>query len=306
MFLSIIYASLLSSSHAADGGSILSGEWQSTMQTVSFDISPTNVGCTEEQIQANECDFDEIQSSITSSYKINIQQTEVPEGLFYSLIPFHYNYTDDKDYSRYPMSNVTYAEAALFANILSQVTGKGLCYSIESDKHSDCLNGLQTLKILNNYRYGDVSSTLVKSCKELFSNRDLSVTLAKSDCTGWRLPTENEWEFIAQKIKTISKQTTHYADSHSKNSNNEIDAKTRRVTDGSPDPNGLYNFYGNVWEWTNTPYSVDREEKEYSNLYSVRGGCYLDSEKAMRSTNRYAYPKDQGWSCLGLRLLYSN
>ena len=76
-----------------------------------------------------------------------------------------------------------------------------------------------------------------------------------------------------------------------------------------PNPWGLYDLHGNVWEWTRStyrPYPYDaadgREAAEADGLKVVRGGSWRDRPQHSRSATRWRYPDWQGVFYVGFRV----
>ena len=117
-------------------------------------------------------------------------------------------------------------------------------------------------------------------------------------CTGYRLPTEAEWEYAARAGTT----TASYADLGSVAQFEQNSGRsTHPVGQKSPNAWGLYDMLGNVWEWTGDWYgnyikiAVDSIGPMTGVLRVSRGGGWnslrLHSRGAARSsigpTNRY-------------------
>ena len=108
---------------------------------------------------------------------------------------------------------------------------------------------------------------------------------AKMYCkkVGKRLPTEWEWEKAA-KAGTSTKYYWGYEDKddyawYDANSDN----KTHSVGEKKPNPFGLYDMSGNVWEWTNSDYD------EHGKYKVLRGGSWYNNPNSLRSAYRLGF-----------------
>lgn len=139
---------------------------------------------------------------------------------------------------------------------------------------------------------------------------------AKEGGTKYRLPTESEWEYVARAGTTTAysfgdnpRQLGEYA-WYYENSG----SKTHPVGQKKPNPWGLYDMHGNVWEWVQ-----DRYQDRYSAYTSAvvtdpqgpssgsgrvaRGGSWNCSAHGCRSADRgYVVPGNRH-GFLGVRLL---
>jgi len=133
----------------------------------------------------------------------------------------------------------------------------------------------------------------------------------------YRLPTEAEWEYAARAGKGATayffgddpKQLDEYAwfkdnspdDDHPKGTTHKVGSK-------KPNPFGLYDMYGNVWEWTLDQYDEKAYQKRAKIELSirpvtvpeaqrwshvVRGGSWAD--KADRCRNAVRRVSDKSW-----------
>ena len=160
--------------------------------------------------------------------------------------------------------------------------------------------------------YGDNKPVVCVSYKEVESFiQRLNV---KEGTSKYRLPTEAEWEYAAR-AGTKSKysfgddvgQLGKYA-WFDKNSNNQ----THPVGGKDPNPWGLYDMHGNVWEWVQDWYDRDYYKRSAStdpkgpdkqgDFRVVRGGCWAVSAGNLRSADRGSLTPEGRGSDVGFRL----
>ena len=117
---------------------------------------------------------------------------------------------------------------------------------------------------------------------------------------GHRLPTEGEWETAAAEQPVEG----NFAD-------------RGRFHTQSPLPNGpgpLAQIYGDVWEWTASPYTGyprysppagaigEYNGKFMCNQYVLRGGSCATSQSHVRPSYRNFFPPEAQWQFSGIRL----
>ena len=136
----------------------------------------------------------------------------------------------------------------------------------------------------------------------------------QSDYT-YAFPTEAEWEFAA---RGGSDTWYWFGDDveqlelygwFKKNSGGQ----THAVASLPPNPFGLYDMNGNVWEWTQDWHGklagrdkgrvTDPEGAEIGISHVVRGGAWYSSPWALRSANRLVDIPDYRFGGIGLRLI---
>jgi formylglycine-generating enzyme required for sulfatase activity len=135
----------------------------------------------------------------------------------------------------------------------------------------------------------------------------------------YRLPTEAEWEYAAR----AGTQTpfsfgrclsTDQANYHGKNpmtgcAKGEYRNQTIRVSSLSPNAWGLYDIYGNVWEWCEDWYgkyptssATDPTGPSRGGGRVIRSGCWASTASGCRSASRSSLPPIGEFLYLGFRL----
>ena len=136
----------------------------------------------------------------------------------------------------------------------------------------------------------------------------------KEGTNKYRLPSEAEWEY-AERAGT----TTWYSFGNDSSKLGEYawysgnsGSKTHPVGQKKPNPWGLYDMHGNVWEWTQDWFHIDYDgaptdgsawERGGGSYRIGRGGAWLYSAEGCRSASRYAGAPNYSDSVLGFRLL---
>lgn len=129
----------------------------------------------------------------------------------------------------------------------------------------------------------------------------------------YRLPTETEWKFAARGLTTFpfpqgydTEKFSFYAWTR-ENSEKE----THEVASLKPNPLGLYDVYGNIWEWTEDQINRDSDltltsPPNLMNMTSEKillGGSYLHSSKDGEYYRRLTYLPNYGLHFTGFRLV---
>jgi formylglycine-generating enzyme required for sulfatase activity len=142
---------------------------------------------------------------------------------------------------------------------------------------------------------------------------------AKEGTNRYRLPTEAEWEYAARAGTTTKwsfgddeSQLWRYGwfNGNSKGFFGIGEAQTHEVGKLKPNPWGLYDMHGNVWEWCSDWYdelyytkSILRfPENTKSSSYLLRGGSWHYIASSLRSASRLNYAPDYRDINLGFRL----
>ena len=162
------------------------------------------------------------------------------------------------------------------------------------------MNPVEQVRWSDAARYCNARSRL----EALQSCYDLKTWECNFDADGYRLPTEAEWEYAC---RAASKTTYFFGNDPSKLRDyawfeENSGGQPRPVGQKLPNPWGLYDMYGNVWQWCNDFYKVDYyQEAPKENPIGpktgdnkvVRGGAWKFSSQSCRSG--YRYNEDPGY-----------
>lgn len=221
-----------------------------------------------------------------------IQNHEVTQEEFESIMGYNPSFFASGDSisgeaKNRPVEQVSWNEAIVYCNKLSLKKGFRPCYSIKGKTNPD--------------EWGQIP----------FVNDD-SWNLIECDfkADGFRLPTEEEWEFAA---RAGNDNTSGPFYSGSRDGISECAwfmensaALPHQVMTKKPNEFGLYDMSGNVWEltwdWYNY-YSVRKNKRTPPYYRTIRGGGYYEPDFHCTVTYRdYVYPYGKDFD-VGFRLV---
>ncbi len=233
---------------------------------------------------------DESQHPVTLSRGFWIAETAVTQGEWRELFGNNPSRFQDGG-ADLPVEQVSWFDAVAFANALSERAGLAPCYELIGSNDRDPGAG-----------------------REFRDVRWLGPEL-----TGYRLPTEAEWEYAARAgtktpFWTGPNLTTDQANYDGNNPyaghpKGEYRQKTLPVHQFQPNPWGLYQMHGNVWEWCADWYAdypagaaVNPGGPEQGRSRVLRGGSWVDYGRSLRAAYRDRGAPDGRSHSFGLRL----
>jgi formylglycine-generating enzyme required for sulfatase activity len=146
----------------------------------------------------------------------------------------------------------------------------------------------------------------------------------------YRLPTEAEWEYVARAGtdtpfwwgSVISSNQANYDGRYvyAGGAKGEYSGRTLPVDKFDPNPWGLYQVHGNVWEWCQDNWIADYEQAPRNGiarttpppprsilpklpLRVVRGGSWSTMPKDLRCARRFHFPQNYRGNSIGFRVV---
>jgi formylglycine-generating enzyme required for sulfatase activity len=157
----------------------------------------------------------------------------------------------------------------LFSQVLNESpsTFKGENLPVETISWKEAVTFCNSLSVING----------LNSCYRFDNENDEIIFDPEAD--GFRLPTEAEWEYACKAGTSGIRYGEIDAIAWYKgNSGNQ----TQCVGIKEPNPFGIYDMLGNVWEWCSDIY----DETVYGSYRVIRGGGWNDEERGCMATNR--------------------
>jgi formylglycine-generating enzyme required for sulfatase activity len=149
--------------------------------------------------------------------------------------------------------------------------------------------------------------------------QEFCARLSRKGGQHFRLPTEAEWEYVCRAGtttpfsfgETISTEQANYNDQHTEEHGGTGVSLGRTTAVGSfpPNPWGLYDLHGNVWEWCQDwygPYPPGEQQDLMGSADGtarvVRGGSWLGGARLCRSACRIKFAPDNRFGYIGCRV----
>jgi formylglycine-generating enzyme required for sulfatase activity len=240
---------------------------------VTIEAQTFNMGCTDGMSSCSSNEFPVHSVTLTSNFYV--AETEVTQEQYLDVMGTNPSIFDSCG-SDCPVENMTWHQAAYFANAVSTAEALTECYTC-------------------------TGTALDAYCEE---------EVGPYDCGGYRLPTEAEWEAAARCGEDTLYAGSSVADNVAWFSTNSR-SMTHPVASKSANGCGLYDMSGNVWEWTGDWYESDFYETSPDSdpagastgtVRSGRGGCWAYLPVQIRVPFRFGrFPTLHG-SYLGFRL----
>jgi formylglycine-generating enzyme required for sulfatase activity len=235
--------------------------------------------------------------TVSFTYDFYMDTTEVTQGDYASLMSQTFPNYSDPHWTEYfktgdnnPVYNVGWFDAILYCNARSK------------------RDGFDTV-----YTYTDIVGTPGKEC-------GLNGVESDPHKTGYRLPTEAEWEFACRAGTTTDYYWGDQANGlYANGGDHNYGAWPEDGLHGAaevasliPNDFGLYDMSGNVWEWCHTicvsPYPsadpvTDPFGPDSGTQRSQRGGSWDHGAKWLRSSSRYCDNPSTTRPVIGFRVV---
>ena len=197
----------------------------------------------------------------------------------------------------FPVETVSWYDAIVFCNRLSILEGLTPAYRIPGYGNSDD----PEFWIASN------GGTIPGS-----SNTTWNAVEIVPGSTGYRLPTEAQWEYACRAGTTTAYNTGATINTSQANYNSVLN-RTSAVGSYAPNVFGLYDMHGNVWEWcwdwynasyNNAGGNVDPLGASSGTYRVIRGGGWNFVGRNLRSADRNgSYNPGHRYDFIGFRLL---
>jgi formylglycine-generating enzyme required for sulfatase activity len=217
--------------------------------------------------------------TVTFTNNFWIDSVEINRGDFYGILKI----TDlQTNKNKFPVTDISWNDAILYCNAKSK------------NKNLDTV-----------YVYTSMTGEIGKQCL-------LQGLTINPKATGYRLPTEAEWEYCCRAQTSTLFYWGNNRPDFSKNGwiNTNSESTVHESALKSPNIFGLYDMAGNVWEWCydwyDSSYYASSPLESPSGPASglervVRGGSFINSDYFVQSGTRSKMPPDNRNNAVGFR-----
>jgi len=188
--------------------------------------------------------------------------------------------------SKRPVEYVSWYDAIVFCNKLSMKEGLSPAYSISGSTDPST--------------WGSVPTS---------SNSTWNAVTIVAGSTGYRLPTEAQWEYACRAGTTTAYNTGDTISDNTGWYSSNSGSKTHEVGKKPANAFGLYDMHGNVWEWCwdwygsySSSAQTDPQGASSGSYRVLRGGSWNHSAGYVRSAYRYNYNPYYSHIYFGFRL----
>ena len=187
-----------------------------------------------------------------------------------------------------PVNNVNWYAAIAYCNKLSIKEGLTPAYTVSG------------ISDWENLAYSAIPTK---------GNDDWDAATCNFEASGYRLPTEAEWEWLARGGENYTYAGSNTIDEVAWYTGNTNNTGSRDVKTKAANGYGLYDMSGNIWEWcwdwyTETISSdAGASGASSGNFRVLQGGAWFSVANESKVAHRYGfYPQAGGW-CSGFRLV---
>jgi uncharacterized repeat protein (TIGR02543 family) len=195
---------------------------------------------------------------------------------------------------RRPVESVNWYDALVFCNRLSILEGLTPAYEMQTEANTSIWS-------TDPNTWGAVPSE--------FINTRWDAVRVVTGSTGYRLPTDAQWEYACRAGTTTAYNTGEMRSNNTGWNWENSNSRTREVGRLPPNSWGLYDMHGNVWEWCWDWYGTYSSGAQTdpvgasSGSYRVhRGGWWGIFEEIMRSAARSGWSADLQHYGIGFRV----